>query len=329
MPRYSYEPERESSPAPLVLGVLVLLVGVAAVFLVMTGKIDVLLDALGSGGATDTTSEEPVKEELSPRAADAYSWDELSRISDLVSSASSDEEGLKIANQYNLVDESGTPVTAAIDVALSDGTLAHAQLIGVRHDHLSDGGVAGLTYMLSIVADEPMCENGSAEGGWESSSLRGWLSSGGISLLPPELSSRIVPVAKLTNNVGTTSDTSAVSITYDSLWCLSTSEVCGLTSWFSTEYGPTMSDYDDLVSSEGTQYAYFSGHNVTGESDPEGVLALTYRSASWAWWYRTPYPYMFQSEGESTTFFQVTTSGFPSSVGVASDAAGVVVGFCI
>ena len=60
-----------------------------------------------------------------------------------------------------------------------------------------------------------------------------------------------------------------------------------------------------------------------------GTLALTYRGQAWPWWYRTPYPYVFMGRGDSGSFFQVTATGFPSSVGLASSASGVVLGFCL
>ena len=258
-----------------------------------------------------------------------YDWAELSQISAMVAGAASDEEGISVAREFGLVDADGTPLAASIDVPLTDGTLAKAQLVGVRHDVQADGAACGLTFMLSVVADEPMEVADTTEGGWESSSLRAWAASDGKALLPEELSGRLVACAKSTNNVGVTDDASSVTQTSDELWVFSASEVCGPVDWFAGEYGPTMSSYDELVGLEGVQYPYFKAAGVTGDSDPSGTLALTYRGASWAWWYRTPYPYVFMGQGDSGSFFQVTASGFPSSVGLASSSSGVVLGFCI
>ena len=258
-----------------------------------------------------------------------YSWEELSQVSALVSAAPDDASGLAIAREYGLVDQDGVPVSADIEVPLSDGTLAHAQLVGVRHDVRADGTPAGLTYMLSVVADQPMCATDSTEGGWEKSALRSWAASEGKALLPAELSSRLVAVGKTTNNVGVTEDAAAVTVTTDELWCFSAVEACGPVTWFADEYGPTMSSYDALVDAEGSQYAYFASRGVTGSTGLSDVLALTYRGQAWPWWYRTPYPYVFMGRGDSGSFFQVTATGFPSSVGLASSASGVVLGFCL
>ena len=183
--------------------------------------------------------------------------------------------------------------------------------------------------MLSVVADQPMCATDSTEGGWEKSALRSWAASEGKALLPAELSSRLVAVGKATNNVGVTEDAAAVTVTTDELWCFSAVEACGPVTWFADEYGPTMSSYDALVDAEGSQYAYFASRGVTGSTGLSDVLALTYRGQAWPWWYRTPYPYVFMGRGDSGSFFQVTATGFPSSVGLASSASGVVLGFCL
>lgn len=271
----------------------------------------------------------PASPALEVKAAGDYSWEELSQVSALVSAAPDDASGLAIAREYGLVDQDGVPVSADIEVPLSDGTLAHAQLVGVRHDVRADGTPAGLTYMLSVVADQPMCATDSTEGGWEKSALRSWAASEGKALLPAELSSRLVAVGKATNNVGVTEDAAAVTVTTDELWCFSAVEACGPVTWFADEYGPTMSSYDALVDAEGSQYAYFASRGVTGSTGLSGTLALTYRGQAWPWWYRTPYPYVFMGRGDSGSFFQVTAAGFPSSVGLASSASGVVLGFCL
>ena len=271
----------------------------------------------------------PASPALEVKAAGDYSWEELSQVSALVSAAPDDASGLAIAREYGLVDQDGVPVSTDIEVPLSDGTLAHAQLVGVRHDVRADGTPAGLTYMLSVVADQPMCATDSTEGGWEKSALRFWAASEGKALLPAELSSRLVAVGKATNNVGVTEDAAAVTVTTDELWCFSAVEACGPVTWFADEYGPTMSSYDALVDAEGSQYAYFASRGVTGSTGLSGTLALTYRGQAWPWWYRTPYPYVFMGRGDSGSFFQVTATGFPSSVGLASGASGVVLGFCL
>lgn len=314
-----------SGAAGLVLATAFFLAAVAVV-LVASGVVRLPGQKADSVGPLPDKADDPA---LVAKAPDQYSWDELSQISALVAAAPDEASSLAVAREYGLVDENGAPVSAGIQVVLADGTLAHAQLVGVRHDAREDGGVAGLTFMLSVVSDQPMCTSGTTAGGWESSSLRAWAASEGRSLLPAELSSRLVGVSKATNNVGVTEDASSVTQTTDELWCFSASEVCGAVSWFANEYGPTMAAYDDVVNAEGAQYAYFAARGVTGTSDPSGALALTYRGQAWSWWYRTPYPYVFMGDGDSGSFFQVTSTGFPSSVGLASQPSGVVLGFCL
>lgn len=313
----------------IVVALAFVLVAGCVAALVMTGRMDGLLGAVLGEKDADPATTVPIDAALKPKEPSAYSWAEFSEISAGIAGASSDEEGLEVARSFNLVDASGAPVEACVDVALADGTLAQAQLVGVRHDTCVDGSPTGLTFMLSVIADRPMCDAPTTSGGWQTSALRSWLASEGVALLPDELSERLVPVLKSTNNVGVARDGDAVTQTTDALWCFSAHEVCGDVTWFATEYGPTMAGYDELLDAEGSQYAYFSTHGVTGESDAGHALALTYRGASWAWWYRTPYPYVFMGEGDSGSFFQVTASGFPSSVGMADQPAGVVVGFCV
>ena len=266
----------------------------------------------------------PASPALEVKAAGDYSWEELSQVSALVSAAPDDASGLAIAREYGLIDQDGVPVSADIEV-LSTAVVVHA-LVGVRHDVRADGTPAGLTYMLSVVADQPMCATDSTEGGWEKSALRLLGGLRGQALLPASFRGWL-PLC--VTNVGVTEDAAAVTVTTDELWCFSAVEACGPVTWFADEYGPTMSSYDVLVDAEGSQYAYFASRGVTGSTGLSATLALTYRGQAWPWWYRTPYPYVFMGRGDSGSFFQVTATGFPSSVGLASSASGVVLGFCL
>lgn len=306
----------------VVLSVAVLALGVGLLYLVMTG------------GAPGTAGEEEQQEAeaLVARDFQDYDWDEVAQIADLIAAADTDEAAAEVAADYNV------SVGQSRSLTLTDGTVARVTVVGLRHDERADGtGVAGLTLMASPISSQPMNAEATNAGGWEASTLRAWLASDGMALVPDELSSLIVPVTKLTNNAGVTSDASAVTQTTDSLWLFSAVEVCGPVTWFVDEFGdePNVwtgyvdySVYDSLISSEGSQYEYFSAQGVTGGSDPNGVLSLAYGTSLVPWWYRTPYPYTYTGEDESF-FYQVMSSGFPSSVGIASDAAGVTVGFCL
>ena len=134
-----------------------------------------------------------------------------------------------------------------------------------------------------------------------------------------------------------TDEAGALTVTSDSLWLFSASEVCGEPGWFVSEYGEDpnaytgyvdFKSYDELLAGEGSQYEYFATRGVTGSSDPNGTLRLTYRGADTPWWYRTSYPYSFTGE-DASYFFQVMSSGYPSTTGLASQDSGVVIGICL
>ena len=84
------------------------------------------------------------QEELSPKSFAEYSWEELSEISQLISSASSDEEGREVASVW------GVGIGDTRTVSLTDGRQATATVVGIRADDLADGsGAAGITFIAS------------------------------------------------------------------------------------------------------------------------------------------------------------------------------------
>ena len=271
---------------------------------------------------------------LVPKDFSEYSWDELSQISTKISAASSDEEGIKIAREYNLADASGAPVIEAREVVLDDNTLAYARIVGFRHDQRSDGsGAAGMTLMVSMLSEQPMEATDTNEGGWESCSLRAWLAGDGMALLPDDLASHVVSVSKATNNVGVTSDVASVTLTADGLWTFSAVEVCGNITWFEDEFATEISytaGLDAVLNAEGAQYPYFSAAGVNGETGGHAkALALTYRGSARPWWYRSAYPLNYADASSNACFFRASETGYPSSVGQANATSGVVVGFCL
>ena len=268
---------------------------------------------------------------LEPKSFDAYTWAELAEVAQLISSAPTDGDARVIAETY------GVSVGDTRSLALEDGRQVSVTVVGMRADTTAEGSLAGLTLMMSPISLQPMNSTDTNAGGWESSELRSWLAGEGRGLLPDELSDVLVTVVKRTNNVGATSDASSVTETEDALWLFSGSEVCGTITWFVDEYGEEPNyhtgyvdfvPYDELLSSEGEQYEYFAAQDVSALSDPNGALALEYGGSPVNWWYRTAYPYTFTGEDESF-FYQVMSSGYPSSVGLASEAAGVCVGLCL
>ena len=121
--------------------------------------------------------------------------------------------------------------------------------------------------------------------------------------------------------------------TADALWAFSAVEVCGNITWFEDEFATEISytaGLDAVLNAEGTQYAYFSAAGVTGETGGQsGALALMYRGSSRPWWYRSAYPLNYADTSSSAYFFRASETGFPSSVGQANTASGVVAGFCL
>lgn len=342
-PKHSRASERGAGRGLLVAACVFVALAVGILALAMTGRLRPLAEGVFPGLAP-APAEQPRQQgegagPVAPRppgpaSFSEYSWDELSQISAAIAAASSDEEGLEVAREYNLADAAGLPVASTREVVLDDNTLAYARIVGFRHDQRADGsGVAGMTLMLSMLSEQPMEASGAGTGGWESSSLRSWLASEGASLLPDDLAARVATVTKMTNNTGVTADVSSVTQTADALWAFSAAEVCGQITWFEDEFASEISytaGLDAVLNAEGTQYAYFSAAGVTGETGgASGVLALTYRGSARSWWYRSAYPLDFADTGSGSYFFRASETGFPSSVGQADVASGVVAGFCL
>ncbi len=243
-----------------------------------------------------------------------YSWEELQTISDKIAKASSDDEGLKIAEKYHLCTADGKlDGTQTKDVTLTNGTQAAVQIAGFRHDDRSDGsGKAGITFIFKdAIAEQPMNSSDTNSGGWQSSQMRSWLASSGMGLLPDELRKEIVSVRKLTNNTGKTENASAVTVTDDSLWLLSYNELGGN----SGEWGR----YSSVMQSEGTAYQLFRD-----SSDADSMRTKHYQSRSCTWWGRSPDP------STAALFVRVYSDGHPDGYDYfASDSCGVVPGFCI
>ncbi len=341
--KHSRGKEKGTGRGLLVVACVFVALAVGVLALAMTGNLRPLVER-AFPNLVETTAGETQRQAdaqdaspaqaLGPKAFTDYTWDELSQISAKLACAASDEEGIEIAREYNLADAFGVPVSDAREVVLDDNTLAYARIVGFRHDQRADGsGVAGITLMVSMLAEQPMESANTSDGGWEASSLRAWLASDGLALLPDDLSSRIVSVSKPTNNTGVTSDVASVTQTEDALWAFSAVEVCGQITWFEDEFSSEISytaGLDEVLNAEGTQYAYFSAAGVTGETGgTSGALALTYRGSARPWWYRSAYPLNYADASSSAYFFRASETGYPSSVGQANTTSGVVAGFCL
>lgn len=234
-----------------------------------------------------------------------YSWDELSKISEAISSASTDEEALAIAAEYNLCSDDGAlDPNQTKSVELSNGASSSVRIIGFRHDDKSDdSGKAGITFAFTKgIAYDLMSTRGSNQGGWQYSDLRSRLNAEYLGMLPDDLGSNIVEVNKSTNNDGAayddkskSFDESCVSTTADKLWLPSYVELVG-------EVDGKVAKNDSegmcaILNSEGSQYQLYAESSLTPDqySDlvkPEGAEGTDPSQAQDGGiaWTRTPDP---------------------------------------
>lgn len=267
-------------------------------------------DASTDEDAEDTTDEPTVR-----AAVEDYSWEELSQISQLISSAESDEEALEIAENYNLCTSDGLlDGTQTKELTLSDGTSVTMQVAGFNHDELADGsGVAGITFVSrGIVATRQMNSTNTTAGGWRDSSLREWMNSDLVDLLPDDVAAVVAPVIKYTNSVGATSDTSSVVGTEDTLWTLSYAEICG-------DMDVDSDPRDAVFNAEGSQYQLFSDLDVSWDA-PNEILQI---SGVDGWWERTPDPM------DGRYYMNVGADGTPWYAHGPTRELGVVMCFCV
>ena len=264
----------------------------------------------GSGGGDGIT----VKD-----STEAYTWDELSRISDEIGKASDENAAMEIAKKYNLTTKDGKlDGTQTKSVTLSNGVKTVVQIVGFAHDEKADGGKAGITFIFrdSIVTHN-MNSTDSNAGGWEKSEMRSYLNSEGVNLLPSDLKQKVVSVKKLTNNVGETQDVSSVTKTTDQLWLFSGVELCGDTgSWWSNRA------YADIQNAEGLEYKLFRDEGVYPKGS-NSILEKKLDGNSFSWWERSPDPH------NSDYFGRVNAGGNPYKVEPARHFLDVCPGFCI
>lgn len=264
-----------------------------------------------------------------------YSWSELSRIAAEISQADSDEEGREIAAGYNLLNGSGKTDGKTKSVTLSDGTIAHVMLAGVRQDDLSSGGKAGLTF---VFADSPavhqMNEEASSEGGWEKSKMRSWLNDDFLDMLPGDLKSAVQAASKKTDSSAYTSPGS-VSSTSDKIWLPSLVEVGGSVSPNDLVGGASGSGIPaGTYNAEGKQYQVFADAGVSA-GEGNALLERTFTGAdsqgsgivvsgeSSPWWLRS------LSTTWTAGFEAVDAEGDPMNAWMTDYALGVAPGFCL
>lgn len=252
-------------------------------------------------------------------AVEAYTWDELSQISAEIGAAGDEAAAIEVAKRYNLCTPEGKlDGTQVKSVTLADGTQTTVQIVGFAHDDKTSGGKAGITFVFGdCVAKAPMNPTSTNAGGWEASQMRAYLNGDWRAQLPADLDAIIVPVDKLTNNVGETHDVSAVTVTSDSLWLLSSTELCGAIDWYSDPA------YNEVLNAEGAEYTLFRDA-VVSSRDSNEILVKNLQGSPRYWWERSPNPII------SDYFLGVTSDGYPTNSGsYAGVSDGVVPGFCI
>ena len=313
----------------VLLSLAVLCVGVLAILT----SLGIFVGPDTAPDAPEAPAVEPAPEQEvvvpTPPAFAGHTWAELSTISDEIAAAGGGEASVAVAASYGLVNEDGSLIGEVCPITLTDGTQVGLVIAGICHDTLTGGGTAGLTLVSdAAIALRPMNANGDNAGGWEGSDLRSWLASDGMALLPEDLRQVVRPVDKHTNNVGSASDASQVTVTSDTLWVPSATEVCGTIDWFATEYSPAYSYWDDVANAEGTQYQLFRDGGVHSHGDPSGILVRTWQGSAVPWWYRSAFFFVYENL-EGRYFYCAMDSGYPYSYAQPEMGQGVVVGLCI
>lgn len=273
-----------------------------------------------SGNAGQSSVNDQGEQGSAKSGVEAYSWEELSRISSEIASAADEALAIEIAKKYNLCTSDGKlDGTQMKSVTLSDGTQTAVQIAGFVHDDKTDGGKAGITFIFKdAIAEHDMNSDFHRTGGWERSEMRSWLSSNVLGTLPEDLRNEIVAVDKLTNNTPETTDISTVTTTSDRLWLYSFTELCGMSD---TYY---VSAYNDILNAEGSEYKLFRDSSVKAESS-NAILVKTFKGESYEWWERSPRP----GSTDDFEFESVLPTGNPVGNILADSALGVVPGFCI
>lgn len=261
-------------------------------------------------------------------AVEAYTWDELSQISAEIGAAGDEAAAIEVAKKYNLCTPEGKlDGTQVKSVTLDDGTQTTVQIVGFAHDDKTSGGKAGITFIFGdCVGEAPMNPGDTNAGGWEASQMRAYLNGDWRAQLPQDLDTVIVPVDKLSNNVGETDATSAVTTTPDALWLFSLAELAGAVppSRIGDGYGFFEEDYVDVLDVAGSQYKLFSDMGANMGNSENACLIKTRADTYTFWWLRTPEP------RDEYCFLRVDQHGYvPSGSDGASCTNYMVPGFCI
>lgn len=253
-----------------------------------------------------------------------YSWQELSIIGKEMSRKGSRESALELAQEYNLVDESGSMTNSTKSIELIGIGSVKVRLLDVYHDNLANGeGKAGLTFMAAeIPFTHFMNATNDNTGGWEGSELRSWLNTTIYSALSEELRTAIVAVDKRSNNVGNSHDPSCVSSTIDLLWLPSMVEVAGPIDWTWPSDPDNSDGYNAIANAEGSQYAVFAEIGVETIADNPDIV-LSSAQGPTTYWERSC------TSSNTLKFRAVGADGDPATTMEASNEFGVCPCFCL
>ncbi|MDY3012917.1 MAG: SpaA isopeptide-forming pilin-related protein [Clostridiales Family XIII bacterium] len=211
-----------------------------------------------------------------------YTWEEIKKIADSGKAETVLDECFS-AVKKDLEDGRLSQETLKHTKELTiNGKQCHAVILGFNQDRKEDGSRAGLSFLIwePVAADvfNPTLTN---QGGWKDSQLRKKTAP-----LAAELPQAAVPVQK--ESWGFADGKALKETTWDKLWLLSQSEVCGAWGYEDEELEPSIYfedlDFGRLRSGrgEGAQYKLFQGLIPDGKPDLEAAAAL-----GKPWWLRS------------------------------------------
>lgn len=292
----------------------------------------------------------------------AYSWEELSAISEELAECPDDAHATELAHRYGLCDVDGNLASSGLkELTLLDGSVARVRLVGLRHDERSDGGLAGLTFAfadpvhlqaMNHAFEGTEGDDADSTGGWAASDMRAWLDGTLWQELPLDLRGRILRVQKRTasgvdagdelDEAGKLSGSAAdwVRETSDRLWLFSVSELCGtVPANAAMGLDQTMSA---VYGAEGDQYQLFAEYGVASLAPNRALAdALAQAGGQSTWWLRTKTLEFgdgfwllgtdgtpLNGLGEDARVVQDVTYA-PDQLWGPDHARGVLVGFCL
>lgn len=241
-----------------------------------------------------------------------YSFAELSLLSQEIAQASSEEKALDIAAQFHLCTADKTlDGTQTKTVICADGSTLEFMIAGFNQDTRADNDRrAGITFLAKtpLGSGRPLNAYAQTSGGWAGSTLKTWLAEEALTLLPADLTDRIVAVHKVSNppiDSGTTNQ----SVQQEKLWIPSYSEIVGELTAASKRY--------HLYQPEGDQYRLFAQNKVRWD------LASPLLARGYYWWLRTPDP------TNSAWFMCIAPDGLPTYAHRPATDNQILIGFCL